>query len=155
MSLRPGTTFRLYVDGDFDSSGTVAFWFELLNRRPDVTCYGYSKSWDLLAAAGPFPANYWLNLSSGGRHQKATIADLMSNPQTRGRFVSVPTEYHGERGFARYADPEYHRAVRTAAAAQGLGKVFSCPGTCGTCTNSGPACGIPEFKDKIIAIGIH
>ena len=75
MALPQGTTFRLYVDGDFDSSTTVDFWFRVIAQRPDVNVYGYSKSWDLLNGR-TFPANYWLNLSSGGKHQTATAAEL-------------------------------------------------------------------------------
>ena len=90
MKLPQGTTFRLYVDGDFDSAETVDFWFRVINRRPDVRVYGYSKSWDLLAAR-TFPANYWLNLSSGGKHQKTTAAELGENPQTRGEFLAIET----------------------------------------------------------------
>ena len=154
MALPQGTTFRLYVDGDFDSAETVDFWFRVINRRPDVRVYGYSKSWDLLAAR-TFPANYWLNLSSGGKHQKTTAAELGANPQTRGEFLAIQTDYHGERGFARYADPAYHRAVVAAARAQGIERPFSCPGSCGDCTKLGPACGIPQFIGITIVNGVH
>ena len=154
MEMPQDTTFRLYVDGDFHDSTAVDFWFRVIAQRPDVNVYGYSKSWDLLAAR-TFPANYWLNLSSGGKHQTTTAAELGANPQTRGEFLAIETGYHGERGFARYQDPAYHTAVRAAAKAAGLGKVFSCPGSCGDCTPNGPACGIPQFVGITIVNGIH
>ena len=154
MALPQGTTFRLYVDGDFDSSTTVDFWFRVIAQRPDVNVYGYSKSWDLLNGR-TFPANYWLNLSSGGKHQTATAAELGANPQTRGQFLAIEIDYHGNRGFARYSDPAYHRAVIDAAKAQGIERPFSCPGSCGDCTKLGPACGIVEFIGRNIVNGVH
>lgn len=147
-------TFRLYVDGDFDSLETVDFWFGLLRERSDINVYGYSKSWDILAQR-EFPANYWLNLSSGARVQKTSVAELLTPPQTRGQFIAVETDYHGARGFERYRDKGYHRAVIDAAKSQGIDRPFSCPGTCHTCTKIGPACGIPQFKGRNIVIGIH
>jgi hypothetical protein len=154
--LPEGTRFRLYVDGDFNSAADVSLWWGLLAERPDVQAYGYSKSWDLLAGTHG-PANYWLNLSSGGRSQKTSLEEMGRWGRTRGRFVSVDIEaaYHGTKGFERYNQAEYHRAVRESAAAQGLGKVFSCPGRCGSCTKNGPACALATFKDRVIAIGIH
>jgi hypothetical protein len=153
MALPNGSTFRLYVDGDFHDSSAVDFWFRVLNQRPDIRAYGYSKSWDLLNGR-TFPANYWLNLSSGGRHQHTTAAELGANPQTRGQFIAVEIEYHG-RGFKRYQDPAYHRAVVQAAKAARIERPFSCPGTCGTCTRIGPACALVEFIGRNIVIGVH
>jgi len=142
-ALPEGITFRLYVDGDFDSAGTALFWFNLLRQRPDVACYGYSKSWAILESLGSaVPANYVLNLSSGGIDDTPEYRERMRGlPMTRGDFIALPIEGKFAKGFARYDDPEYHRAVRAAAAAAGLGKVFSCPGQCGACTGAGHACG--------------
>lgn len=154
---------RLYVDGDFDSDRTVAFWFDLLRSRPDVRAYGYSKSWDLLweyAQAHPLPPNYRLNLSSGGREQRVSAEQMMNLSITRGHFVAVPVAYRspgkrGNVGFERYADPEYHRLVRLSASALGMPKVFSCPGKCGECAGGHHACGSDKFKGVVVAIGVH
>lgn len=143
-ALPEGITFRLYVDGDFDSESTALFWFNLLRQRPDVACYGYSKSWGIIERlSAHVPPNYALNLSSGGiDDDDAGFRErLRALPFVRGDFLALPVEGDFARGFARYEDPEYHRAVRAAAEAAGLGKVFSCPGTCGGCTGAGHACG--------------
>jgi hypothetical protein len=162
-SLPEGITFRLYVDGDFDSEGTALFWFNLLRQRPDVACYGYSKSWSIIERlAGQVPPNYALNLSSGGidDDDAAFRARLRALPFVRGDFLALPVVGDFAEGFARYADLEYHRAVRAAAAAAGLGKVFSCPGQCGSCTGAGHACGARHDDGRYVlplpvVIGIH
>ena len=161
-ALPEGITLRLYVDGDFDSANAVAFWFNALKARPDIQAYGYSKSWDLLAEYGQreaYPANYVLNISNGGAPQKTGKAEMLALPITRGEFISLPIHYRpvgvtGNIGFKRYADADYHRAVRAAGAAAGR-KVFSCPGNCGECTGIGHACGSMKLKGVTIAIGIH
>lgn len=160
--LSEGTVVRLYVDGDFDSARTVAFWFDLLKSRPDIRAYGYSKSWDLLwayAQANELPDNYRLNLSSGGRDQGVTAEQMKNLSITRGQFLTVPIEYRpagkrGKVGFERYSDPEYHRAVRRAAAERGL-RAFSCPGKCGECCGGSHACGADRMTGVTIVIGIH
>jgi hypothetical protein len=162
-ALPEGITFRLYVDGDFDSESTALFWFNLLRQRPDVACYGYSKSWGIIEKlSAHVPANYALNLSSGGidDDDAAFRARLRALPFVRGDFLALPVEGDFARGFARYDDPEYHRAVRAAAEAAGIGKVFSCPGACGACTGAGHACGAHRDDGKYImplpvVIGIH
>lgn len=162
-ALPENIVLRLYVDGDFSSLETVRFWFKLLKARPDIRAYGYSKSWDELHAYGreaPYPTNYVLNLSSGGAVRKVTQEQMARLPITRGRFVAVPIHYRpegvkGNIGFKRYADRAYHDAVRTSAAQLGLGKVFSCPGNCGTCAGGNHACGSSKFDGVTIAIGIH
>ena len=36
---------RLHVGGDFDSIEYINAWIERLNERPDVTAWGYTRSW--------------------------------------------------------------------------------------------------------------
>jgi hypothetical protein len=154
---------RLYVDGDFDSPETIDFWFTLLRERPDIKAYGYSKSWDLLwqyAQDHPLPDNYTLNLSGGGAPQAVNTEQMMNLSITRGQFLSIHTNYRpanhkGRIGFARYDDPAYHKAVRDAAMAQGLGRVFSCPGKCGECAAGRHACGSSRFQGITIVNGVH
>lgn len=145
LALPEGATFRLYVDGDFDSVETAQFWFGLLELRPDVKVYGYSKSWDILNGL-ELPANYFLNLSSGARDGQVKP----TGPQVRGEFLAVPIHYKGK-GFKRYQDKTYHDAVRAAAPVKG----FSCPGQCGSCANGTPACANPKFIGIPIYIGVH
>jgi Gene product 88 len=153
MSLPQDTVLRLYVDGDIDSMSTLGFWFGLLNRRQDIRAYGYSKSLNLFAMwhdqGLPFPTNYLLNLSSGGKYDNSLTHDLVATlPITRGDFVGVETSKRTwPKGFARYDSREYHRAVRAAAPP----KAFSCPGHCGPCV----ACADDRFIGIPIAIGIH
>ena len=150
LKLPAGTTVRLYVDGDFDSMKTLRHWFNLLDIRPDIRAYGYSKSFALFTAyKGRWPANYKLNLSSGSRHK---VSDTLRNlPITRGEFVAVPVP----KGLAgKYTDPVYKSAVRESAKSIGL-KGFVCPGKCGTCTVKGHACGMESFNNVPILIGIH
>jgi hypothetical protein len=162
-ALPRSIVLRLYVDGDIDSAATARFWFALLKSRPDVCAYGYSKSLDILdALAGDIPPNYTLNLSSGGRFDGAEDLRqrLRAQQFTRGDFVAVRIEGDFARGFARYSDPAYHRAVRAAAERDGLGRVFSCPGQCGSCTARGHACGTrtdsgAHLVPLTIAIGVH
>ena len=161
-ALPEGVTLRLYVDGDFDSESTALFWFNLLRQRSDVKAYGYSKSWQILEKlSAHVPGNYRLNLSSGGIDDSPEYRERMrALPMTRGDFIALPVDGEFARGFARYDDPDYHRAVRDAAAAAGLGKVFSCRGTCGDCIGAGHACGAtkPDGSDVLtlpIVIGIH
>lgn len=156
-----GRVLRLYVDGDFDSARTVHFWMRQLARRPDLRVYGYSKSWRLLwnyARNHEVPANYVLNLSSGGKDQGVSREQMLSLPFVRGEFLALPIDYHpgvrGNIGFKRYADPDYHRATRKAAADAGLRKVFACPGRCGECCGGNHACGLKSVSLPVV-IGIH
>lgn len=147
--------FRLYVDGDFDSIPTAIFWFTLLSQRPDIRCYGYSKSWEvLLAVQHRIPENYVLNLSSGSRYSADMLEMVSKLSCVRGQFVAVPIKGSFVKGFKRYQDKEYHSAVRESAKNIGLGKVFSCPGQCGTCGNGNHMCGRSDIKIPI-AIGVH
>lgn len=166
MGLKQNITLRLYVDGDFDSEQTVRFWFRLLAMRPDIEGYGYSKSWDEIAAArDAMPENYTLNLSSGGRVRSVDKATMEALPITRGDFLAVQVDkrFMAMTTEERYADPEYHRAVREAARALGHDRVFSCPGDCGGCVvgkdgKNQHACGGNKkgrFGLMVIANGIH
>lgn len=158
MALPSGITFRLYVDGDFDSLATARLWFKLLSQRPDIMTYGYSKSWDILFEAyseGIIPANYMLNLSSGGIAQSVSIAMMKALPFVRGEFIAVKLASKHTRGFKRYTEKEYHRDVITSVKASLGRNVFSCPGTCGACNKNGHACGTTKFIGVTIAIGVH
>lgn len=172
-TLPGGIDFRLYVDGDFGDMPTVQFWFNLLAQRPEIACYGYSKSWNLFLdwndAGRPFPENYALNLSSGSRHDgNAEMVERMSTlPITRNWFLAVDIDkkfLRKEKGYNRFDDPEYHREVREKAAAQGFLKVLSCSGKCDHCvTHAGRnahACGAKRPDGNwvfggIVAIGAH
>lgn len=143
-------TLRLYVDGDFRNVDDVAFWFDLLRDNPDVSAYGYSKSFDqLLAYKGQFPENYVLNISGGHRHQKKTVDRVKALPITRGEFVAVPmpspvkSSDHGKRDHQKALRAQYGR------------KAFTCPGKCGECTTTAHACGSKRFKDVDIIIAVH
>ncbi len=161
--LKDGATLRLYVDGDIDSLATLGFWFRLLNSRPSIQAYGYSKSWPLFeqwnAQGLPWPVNYKLNLSSGGKHDadNSLQAIVASLPVTRGRFVTVSDIGPQVKGFARFNDDKYHLAVRNAARQEyDTKRVFSCPGKCGACLPSGEhACGSDKMHNVLIAIGEH
>jgi len=163
-------TFRLYVDGDFDSPVTVRFWFNMLNQRPDIECYGYSKSWELLLSYdGKYPSNYTLNISSGSKYDgdPEMVEAIKHLAITRNWFLAVPVDKRfarKEKGYNRYRDPEYHRAVRASAQALGYLKVLSCPGTCGDCVvhdgENAHACGAKRADGShvfngVVAIGIH
>jgi hypothetical protein len=156
-AIKPNRWVRLYVDGDIDSESTALFWFNLLRQRPDLRAYGYSKSWQILAAvAGQVPHNYVLNLSSGSIHDTddGFREQMLSLPFVRGEFIATRTEQNHGKAAARFDLPEYHRDVRASAGRDGYGKVFSCPGRCGDCLPDGPACGLLSITIPI-AIGIH
>ena len=55
----------------------------------------------------------------------------------------------------QYGHPEYKKALRDAAKALGLDKVFICPGKCGTCTKKGHLCGMESAKGVNVVIGVH
>jgi len=166
-------TFRLYVDGDFDSLSTMQFWWNMLRQRPDVLCYGYSKSWGLFmdwhATGAAFPDNYVLNVSSGSIYDGDAefMEKMLGLPVTRERFLSVYIDkkfMRKAKGYDRYDDPEYHRAVREAARALGYERALSCSGKCGACvTHKGEnahACGAKKADGTfvfpgVVAIGCH
>ena len=172
-TLDHGIEFRLYVDGDFANMQQMQFWFDLLNTRPDLQCYGYSKSWLLFIAWDdahrPFPTNYALNLSSGSSQDgNAELVERMFTlPVCRNWFIAVEVDkrfMRKEKGYNRYHDPEYHRAVREAARKLGHNRVFSCTGNCNKCGSHGGknahVCGARKADGTfvysgIVAIGNH
>ena len=135
------TEFRLYVDGDFNTSTDLVNWMELLKECKQLNAYGYSKSFPLFLELNDqgykFPDNYTLNLSNGGKYDFLTDA-MKPLSITRGRFYAVKVP-KGK----KLRDMFEH-------------KVFQCPIKCGTCTRIGHACGNNEiFKGKDIVIAMH
>jgi hypothetical protein len=164
-ALPYGHTVRLYVDGDFDSLATMRFWFDLVASRPDLTVYGYSKSWQLFldyAKAGiPFPTNYSLNLSSGSIYERipAMRQAMDSLSIVRGDFIAVNPGITG-RAPDRRIDPakwaKWASACKAAAKVLGHAKSFVCPGKCYDCLPNGEhACGSDRFKGIAVVIGLH
>jgi hypothetical protein len=167
LALPENIDVRLYVDGDIESAVQLGWWCDLMRRRRDLRCYGYSKSWVEFLQYGEnntFPDNYCLNLSSGSAHDNTDgILERMNalrcddgEPVVRNRFVGVaiPGGDDIPRGFARYDNKEYHQQVRVAAQEQFGEKAFSCPGVCGSCGVGQHMCG-NRSADVLIAIGIH
>ena len=154
-ALPPDIACRLYVDGDFANVAQVAFWMSVIRKRPDLSVYGYSKSWhQLLAydkAGGLWPDNYCLNLSNGGNAEnlRPAVAQL---PIVRGDFLAVDID---KRLAGKYGSKEYKDAVRKAAADAGISRPFVCPGKCGECTKRGHLCGMPAAAGVNVVIGVH
>lgn len=154
-AARPeGFDFRLYVDGDFANIDDVVFWMSLLRATPSARAYGYSKSFAMLLAydtvySGQWPSNYQLNISSGHNSSAAMVDYVRALPITRGEFraVSVGRKVKG----SDHGTPAINALLR----ANSAEKIFPCPGTCGTCTGKGHACGMPALKGRVIAIAIH
>ena len=150
--LPENIAIRLYVDGDFADVSQVAFWMDEIAKRPDLSVYGYSKSWrELLAYNGVWPSNYLLNLSNGGNaeHLRADVARL---PIVRGDFLAVDID---KRLAGKYADKAYKAAVRASAKKAGIDRPFVCPGKCGACTKSGHFCGRNDTSGVSVVIGVH
>ncbi len=149
--------FRLYVDGDFRSVDDITFWMSLIGSNPKLATYGYSKSFRefldydnaLDRRGATWPTNYVLNVSSGHRHTPGTVRAIEALPVTRGRFVAVAmpkkarSTDHGNRDHQKEVRDHYGKAA------------FTCPGSCGTCTPSGHACGSQRFKNVDIIIAAH
>ena len=143
---------RLYVDGDFADVGQVNFWMEQIAKRPDLSVYGYSKSWvELLAYDGEWPTNYLLNLSNGGNAEYLRH-DVAKLPIVRGDFLTVDID---KRLAGKYDDKAYKTAVRASAKSAGIDKAFVCPGKCGACTKTGHFCGRSDTKGVAVVIGVH
>lgn len=154
VNARPeGFDFRLYVDGDFSSLVDVQFWMHHLTMADNVRAYGYSKSFQALLAydntGAYWPVNYMLNISGGHNSSPETINQVKNLPITRGEFIAVAigrkvkSSDHGK--------PETNKALREAFGS----KAFPCPGTCGTCTGKGHACGMQQLKGVPIIIAMH
>jgi hypothetical protein len=154
----------LYVDGDFDSAETLRFWFNLIAQRPDLRVYGYSKSWHLLIdwhrAGHTFPANYYVNVSSGSKYDNdpAMRQAMLDLPVARGEFIVVKVKGEGTlwpKGFQRYQSKAYHEAVYAEAKRLGI-KGVSCGGDCGACGNGTHWCGAiqPNGTVKQSLIGL-
>lgn len=148
-----GFDFRLYVDGDFSGGADVAFWMDALKDNPKARAYGYSKSFAALLGfdvIGTWPKNYQLNISGGHNASTAMVDYVKALPITRGEFIAVSigkkvkSTDHGTK--------ETNALLRAAFPDQ---KIFPCPGTCGTCTGAGHACGLPQMKNRVIAIAMH
>ena len=147
-----GFDFRLYVDGDFANGGDVAFWMQLLDKTPNARAYGYSKSFHALLGydiIGKWPSNYQLNISGGHNAHPTMITTVKTLPIVRGEFIAVrigkkvKSTDHGK--------PETVKALRAAFPQ----KAFPCPGTCGSCTGKGHACGMQALKGVPIIIAMH
>ena len=150
--LPENIAIRLYVDGDFADVAQVGFWMEQIRKRPDLSVYGYSKSWrELLAYKGAWPTNYLLNLSNGGNaeHLRDDVAKL---PIARGDFIAVDID--GKLA-GKYADKAYKVAVRASAKKAGIDRPFVCPGKCGACTKTGHFCGRSDTSGVSVVIGVH
>lgn len=153
QSRPDGFDFRLYVDGDFSGGADVAFWMELLKQCPNARAYGYSKSFAALLGfdvIGQWPANYQLNISGGHNASPQMVEHVKKLPIVRGEFIAVSigrkvkSSDHGK--------SETNAALRKAMAGE---KIFPCPGTCGSCTGKGHACGMQSLKGIKIAIAMH
>jgi hypothetical protein len=155
-----GVDLRLYVDGDMDSASTMGFWWELLNSRPDIPTYGYSKSWQLFLdwydAGREFPSNYLLNASSGSKYDAALLARIKTLPVYRGTFDALPVSHKmPDRRIDAKAFNVWASELRATARTMGMGKVWACPGKCGDCTPTGHACGSRKFQNIPVVIGLH
>ena len=144
--------FRLYVDGDFPNYEILDNWLNFLAVNPKLAVYGYSKSIHLfikrIETGDLWPVNYVLNLSNGGKYDHLH-GQLLNHKQIRGKFYAV--------SIGRKTTPQkLTKTERAAIRKQSQNKVFICPGLCGSCTNTGHACGnLDIFKNKDIVIPIH
>ena len=150
--LPENIAIRLYVDGDFADVGQVAYWMDEIRKRPDLSVYGYSKSWvELLAYDGKWPTNYLLNLSNGGNAEYLRH-DVAKLPIVRGDFLTVDID---SKLAGKYDDKSYKSAVRASAKKAGIDRPFVCPGRCGACTKSGHFCGRSDTSGVSVVIGVH
>ena len=141
---------RLYVDGDFSSVTDVEFWFTEIATKPNARVYGYSKSFaEILSCTVAMPNNYMLNISSGHNAPDSIIDKVKTLSITRGEFiaVSIGRKIKG----SEHGTVAVNKALREAYGS----KAFPCPGTCGTCTGKGHACGMQALKNIPIIIAIH
>jgi len=141
---------RLYVDGDFANANDVEFWFDTIKAFPLAKVYGYSKSFEaILAYSASYPSNYMLNISGGHNASFETIEKVKALPITRGEFIAVSI---GKKVKSNdHGTAETNKALRASFKI----KAFPCPGTCGTCTGKGHACGMQALKGVPIIIAMH
>ena len=141
---------RLYVDGDFANANDVTFWFDTIKAFPLANVYGYSKSFDAILSYGAsYPINYILNISGGHNANPETIEQVKALPITRGEFIAVSI---GKKVKSTdHGTAETNKALRESFKI----KAFPCPGTCGTCTGKGHACGMQALKGVPIIIAMH
>ena len=148
-----GFDFRLYVDGDFANGGDVAYWMDLLKKTPNARAYGYSKSFAALLGfdtVGDWPSNYQLNISGGSNASAAMLSYAKALPVARGEFLAVSVGRKVKS--TDHGTAAINKLLRDAMPNE---KIFPCPGTCGSCTGKGHACGMPALKGRVIAIAIH
>ena len=141
---------RLYVDGDFAGVADVHFWFDTIKAFPLAKVYGYSKSFaEILSYEGIYPSNYMLNISGGHNASFETIEKVKALPITRGEFIAV--------SIGKKVKSTDHGTASTNKALREAFKIkaFPCPGTCGTCTGKGHACGMQALKGVPIIIAMH
>ena len=164
-AINHGMQVRLFVDGDFKDVATLERFMDLCHERPDLSVYGYSKSWKefvtLNSRGYEWPSNYLLNASSGSKHEGSGIQNaFMKIDIIRGAFVATPVDSNHIASKA-YQDKgnEGSKAYRkqvTGNLKKVAKKVFACPGNCGNCLPKGRhACGAKDFKGITIGIGIH
>lgn len=150
---------RLYVDGDIRNVSELRWWMRQCSNRPDLKVYGYSKSFNVFLQADDqgivWPDNYTLNLSGGHKYDNATVQRMRTLPVTRGDFIGVKVDIGRKVRASDHGTPEVNKALREAAKAMGLGKVFTCPGKCGECTKSEHACGSRRFNGIPVVIAVH
>lgn len=163
--------FRLYVDGDFETTAQLSDWMELLGDVPNANAYGYSKSTRLFNALDNFgfvfPNNYTLNISSGGIISEHEASRMLRNlrrsngaPVVRGSFIAVDTN---SKSYSTTRTKGERRAIQKWAKDNSVKKFFTCPGNCGECltikTPSGKknihACGYDQFNNMPIIIPVH
>ena len=166
LAIPEELTVRLFVDGDFNSVETLAFFMGVCKERPDLNFYGYSKSWlefVSLDDGGKFdwPKNYLTNASSGSRHHRTGIENaFLAIPCVRGGFdaekvnsIHIKSKAYQDKG------NDGSRAYRKELVSKlklKSNKVFACPGNCGNCLpRGGHACGSVLFADVLIGIGVH
>ena len=158
-------TVRLFVDGDFQTVDALHYFMNLCKTRPDLSIYGYSKSWHefvtLDQTGFKWPENYLTNASSGSRWHNTGIANaFLALPVVRGSFdaVQVDAEFIRLRSYQGKDKPrsiEYRKAVSNRLR-ETKSKAFPCPGSCGDCLPRGRhACGDRAFTGVSIGIGVH
>jgi len=96
------------------------------------------------------PKNYMLNISSGQNASPAMVSYVKALPIVRGEFIAVSIGQKVKS--SQHGTPEINAKLRAAVPDQ---KIFCCPGTCGSCTGAGHACGLPQLKHRTIAIAMH